>query len=169
MNYWKAGIFFFICWIVQTTLLWKVWPFGAAPSLLLCAAVCFSWLYDSGYGLVFAIVFGLLLDIQTQILFGVNALALVLCCIPAFLLRMHFNPERALPCVFSALAATLINVFVVWGIWAVFGTPAGIVSVILTLPSLLISHAIICFILHISFVRTIIKHRRDRKYIGRVA
>ena len=163
MNYVKAGIFFFICWLVQTTLLWRVWPFEAAPSLLLCAAVGFSWLYNRNYGLVYALVFGLLLDIQTQILFGTSALALVLGCVPAMALRRHFNPENPLPNMLSALLATLVSVFVTWGICHIFGSPAGILLAVRTLPTLLISHAIICFILHISFVRTIIKHGRDRR------
>ena len=168
MNYAKAGVFFFIIWLVQALLLWKVWPFGAAPSLLLCAAVCFSWLYDANYGLVYAIVFGLLIDIQTQTLFGPTALILALCCVPAFLFRQYFNPERILPAIFASLAATPIYVFGLWGICHVFGSPADISLAAATLPGLLAAHALICIVLHISFVRTIIRHRRDRRYVGGV-
>ena len=168
MNYVKAGVFFFILWIIEAALLWRVWPFGAAPSLVLCAAVCFAWLYDANYGLVYAIVFGLFIDIQTQSLFGPTALVLVLCCVPAFLLRRNVNPERVLPVIFAALLATLIYVFGLWGICHVFGAPAGIMPAVRTLPALLVSQAAICFIIHILFVRTIIKDRRDRRYTGGV-
>lgn len=168
MNFAKAGLFFFACWLVQSTLLWQIWPFGAAPSLVLCAAVCFAWLYDAGYSLAYAIVFGLLIDIQTQALFGPTALSLVLCCIPAWLLRRHFNSERSLPAVFAALSATPVYVFALWGICHVSGAPAGIRLAALTLPGLLVSHAIICFLFHILLVRTVIRHRGDRRYTGGV-
>ena len=166
MNYAKAGVFFFIIWLVQATLLWRVWPFGAAPSLLLCAVVCFSWLYDANYGLVYAIIFGLIIDIQTQALIGPTALILVLCCAPVFMLRRYFNPERILPALFSTLPATPIYIFGLWGICRLFGAPADISLAAATLPGLLAAHAVIYVILHISFVNTIIRHRRDRRYVG---
>ena len=168
MNYPKAGAFFFICWLVQTTLLWRVWPFGpaaatpAVPSLLLCAAVCFAWLYDRNYALVYAVAFGLLLDIQTQPLFGVQALALTLSLIPALLMRRHFNLENVLPAILAA-AATPIKTLATWAIAHLFGAPQSIFLAIETLPTLIISQIVICFILHISFVRTIIMDRKDRR------
>ena len=168
MNWIKAGILFFILWLIQTTLLWSVWPLAAAPSLLLCAAVCFVWLYDSWYGLVYALVFGLLIDIQTQNLFGVCAVSFVLAVLPAMGLRLIFNHERALPVIAAGLAATIICAFANWGINHVFGAPASVQLVLQTLPALLVSHAVICLLLHIVFVRTIIKHRKDRRYVGGV-
>ena len=168
MNYVKAGIFFIVCWLIQTTLLWRIWPFAAAPSLLLCAVVCFSWLYDEFYCLAYAAVFGLMLDLQVQSLFGVSGVALVLSCIPAFLLRTQFNPERTLPVVVSALVATPINVLTVWGINHIFRAPMSIVLVLRTLPELFVSQALICLVLHLLFVRTIIKDRKDRRFVGGV-
>ena len=168
MNWIKAGILFFILWLVQTTLLWQVWPAAVTPSLLLCAAVCFVWLYDTWYGLVYAIFFGLLLDLQTQSLFGVCALSLVLAVLPVAGLRLFFNHERFLPVIFSAIAATGIYAFAVWGLNRIFGAPASFLLVLQTLPVLLITQAIICLLLHIIFVRTIIKHRKDRRYTGGV-
>ena len=168
MNWVKATIFFFIIWLVQTTLLWRIWPFGSTPLLLLCAVLCFAWLYDAYYSIVFAVGFGLLLDLQTQALFGVWALAFFLACLPALLVRRSFNPERILPFVCIALFATVICVLVVWGINRIFGAPAGILLALGTLPELLLSHVVICILLHMLFVRTIIKHRRDRRYVGGV-
>ena len=166
MTWFKAGIFFLILWLVQTTLLWRIWPFGAAPSLLLCAAVCFCWLYEAYYGLAFAVVFGLLLDIQLGNLFGVWALAFVLAILPAMVLRRSFNPERVLPFLVITLIATLICAFIVWGINSMFGAPASALLLLRALPALFISQAVICIALQLIFVRTIIKHRRDRRYIG---
>ena len=168
MNYIKAGVFFAICWLLQTTLIWRIWPFGAAPSLLFCAVVCFSWLYDEFYCLAYAAIFGLLLDIQVHSLFGVSGVALILSCIPAFLLRTLFNPERTLPLVISALVATPIYVFSAWGINHIFGAPMSFVLVLQTLPELVVSQALICLILHLLFVRTIIKDKRDRRFVGGV-
>ena len=165
MNYVKAGALFFVLWLVQTTVLWRLWPFGAAPHLVLCAVVCFAYLFNSNFAFVYAIVFGLLLDLQTQSLFGVSALLLVLCCIPAWLLSYAFNPERSLPCVFAALIATVINTVGLWGIYSLFGAPAAFFPSVRELPQLLISQAVICLLLHIIFVRIIIRDRRDRRYL----
>ena len=174
MNYLKAGVFFFICWLVQTTLLWRIWPFGtaagaaagtAAPSLLLCAAVCFAWLYDRNYALVYAVAFGLMLDIQTQALFGVQALALLLSLIPAMLMRRHFNPENALPAMLAAAAATPIKTLALWATANLFAAtaPHTLSAAIGALPELLISQTAICLILHLALVHTIIKDKRDRR------
>ena len=168
MNYIKAGIFFTICWLLQTTLVWRIWPFDAAPSLILCAVVCFSWLYDEFYCLAYAVVFGLLLDIQVHSLFGITGVALVLSCIPAFLLRTQFNPERTLPLIISALVATPISALAIWGINHIFGVSMSIVLVLQTIPELLVSQALICIVLHLLFVRTIIKDKRDRRFVGEV-
>ena len=169
MNYAKAGVFFFFCWLVQTTLLWRIWPFGAAPSLILCATVCFAWLYDASYALVFGSVFGLFLDLQVHTLIGVTGLTLVFCCVPAMILRLYFNPERILPVIVAALAATPIYVFFQWGIHSLFGAPQGFLYVMGTVPELLIPQTLICIILHLLFVRTIIKDRKDRRFIGGAA
>ena len=168
MTWPKAGVFFFVLWLIQTTLLWRIWPFGAAPSLLLCAAICFVWLYDSYYGLAYAVLFGLLLDMQVQSLFGVFALAMFVGCLPALVLRRFFNPERVFPYLLTVWGGTIITVFVVLGINRMFGAPASITLAFGTLPPLLVSHAVICLVLHILFVRTIIRHRRDRRYVGGV-
>ena len=168
MNYVKAGIFFFICWLFQTTLMWRIWPFGAAPSLLFCAVICFAWLYRSNYFLVYAVCFGLLLDLQSSQIFGVQALALVLCSVPALLLRLYFHPERTLAAMLAALIGTPVYLFTVWGAHRLFGTAIDISLVIPDLPQLGISQTLICLILHISFVRTIIKDKKDRRYVGGV-
>jgi len=168
MNYVKAGIFFFICWLLQTTLLWRVWPFGASPSLLLCAVIVFAWLYRSNYFLVYAVIFGLLLDMQMSQIFGVQALALVLCSVPVLLLRMYFHPERTLAAGLAAMIGTPVYVLTVWGAHRLFGTVIGLDLVLTDLPELIISQALICLILHISLVRTIIKDRKDRRYAGGV-
>lgn len=168
MSWPKAGVFFFILWLVQTTLLWRVWPFGASPLLLLCAAVCFVWLYDEYYGIAYALIFGLLIDLQAQNLFGIWALALFLACLPPLVLRRFFNHERIVPFLLTTLLSTLLCVVVVWGVNRMFGAPASFMLVLGALPELLVSHVIICLVLHLAFVRTIIKHRRDRRYVGGV-
>ena len=168
MKYYKAAIIFFIAFILQTTVLSRIFVLGATPNLLLCLTVVFVYLYDENYGLVYGLVFGALLDITTQLYFGVETLAIVLACIPALFLRRIFNPEKIPPSVLSILLATVINLFGVWTIYAISGVETNIAVVISTIPGLFFSHIILAIVLHLCFVRTIIRHRGDRNYSGGV-
>ncbi|MDR3305325.1 MAG: rod shape-determining protein MreD [Clostridiales Family XIII bacterium] len=169
MRYYKAAILFFIAFLIQTTILGGVSIRGVSPNLLLCLVVVFSFLYDESYGLILGIVFGLLLDLSTQTLFGIQTITFVAAGIPPLIFRRLFNRERVLPDILMALIATPINVFAVWFAYHLTGSPVKIDHAVGALPGLLISHAVIVCILHLLLVRTIIRHKRDRKYLGGTA
>jgi rod shape-determining protein MreD len=168
VKYYKAGIVFFVAFLVQTTLLGDLFGSGVAPNLLLCLTVVFTFLYDESYGLVFGIVFGMLLDLSTQTIFGTQTLTFVLAAIPPLLLRQVFNPEKILPDVFVAVLATPINAFPVWWIYHLAGSLGKLRYVIDNLATLMVLHAVIALVLHLLLVRTIIRNRRDRRYNGGV-
>ena len=168
MKYYKAALIFLVAFIVQTTILSKVMVLGAAPNLLLCLMVVFTYLYDKNFGLIFGILFGLLVDVTTSMVLGVETFTMVLACIPVIIVRMIFNPERTFPCVLLIIGATIINIFGVWAIYNIAGINANISSSISMIPGQVLSNVVITFLLHLFYVRSIIRHKRDRHYSGGV-
>jgi hypothetical protein len=62
-----------------------------------------------------------------------------------------------------AAIATPLNAFLVWGIYRFAGSPMDVMIPLRSLPVLLLSQCILTGLLHLLFVRSVIRHRRDRK------
>jgi len=168
MRYWKAAICFFLVFLIQTTALGDLFRAGAAPNLLLVFVVVYTWMYEESYGLVFGIVFGVMLDLSTQTIFGAQTLTFVLAAIPPMLLRNVFNPERLFADVLMVALATPINTIPVWCLYHLAGSTTHFLHTLENLPMLVILHVGIAAVLHLCLVRSIIKNRRDRRFVGGV-
>jgi rod shape-determining protein MreD len=166
MRYYVAVPVFLAAFLLQTTLLWRLPVFGFSPNLLLVLVAVFSFLYEEHFGLILGIIFGLLLDAAVSPFFGMQALSFVLVYIIVRLLRMVFNPEKVLPDVLMCVIATIIGAFIPWIIYVLCGLHSDIINVIRSLPVLIIMQAVLGFILHMIFVRSIIRYRSDRKFKG---
>jgi ABC-type thiamin/hydroxymethylpyrimidine transport system permease subunit len=77
--------------------------------------------------------------------------------------RSIFNHEKLLPDMLMAVIATPICAFLTWIVYHLTGSPISISYTIQSLPVLMISQAILVGILHLIFVRSVIRHRRDRR------
>ena len=164
MHWYFAVIFFILAFLIQTAMLWK-WPvYGFTPNLLLCVVVVFSFLYDERYGLVYGLAFGALLDITSSFYFGPQTLTFFLAYIAAGRMRSVFNQEKIIPDVLIALIITPIYALLMWGLVRITGNPKNIGFMLESLPVLLVMHGAITAILHLLLVRSIIKHRKDRRY-----
>jgi rod shape-determining protein MreD len=164
MRWYKAALIFFFAFLIQTVVLWRFPIAGSSPNILLCLVVVFSFLYDERYGLVLGIIFGVLLDVSTSWFFGVQTVSFIIAYFAAAVLRSVFNHEKVIPDMLTALIATPVSAFLVWGAYRLAGGILYVRFVIESLPVLIISHCIIVAILHLLLVRSIIRHRRDRKY-----
>ena len=82
--------------------------------------------------------------------------------------RGIFNHEKVLPDLLMAVIATPINSFFVWGIYRLAGSPVHVRYVLYTLPPLIVMHCILVALLHLIFVRSVIRHRRDRSFERRL-
>jgi len=166
MNYPKAAIFFTVAFLLQTTVTGSIDILGAAPNLLLCLVSVFAYMYDRSFGLVYGLGFGILLDLSTQVIFGVQTITFVLACVPIFIFRQALNPLKLLPDILMVVIATFINAFVVWGFYHLAGSPVALHIMTQKLPGLVVMHAVIALALHLALSRTFVHARRDRKYIG---
>ncbi|MDR2156832.1 MAG: rod shape-determining protein MreD [Clostridiales Family XIII bacterium] len=163
MKYYIAVPVFLLMFLIQTTLLHRFPIFSYSPNLLLCFVVVFSFLYEKPYGLILGIVFGAMLDVATSWYFGVQTVTFVVVygVISAF--RRIFNHEKLLPDVLMAAIATPLNCFFVWGVYRLCGSPSDVMNAVRALPVLLVTQCVLTGILHLIFVRSVIRHRKDRK------
>jgi rod shape-determining protein MreD len=131
--------------------------------------VCvFSFLYTEPYGLVMGVVFGALLDIATSWYFGPQAISFVLAFAIARPFGKVFNHEWFLPQIMIAAIATPVNVFLMWVMGRIAGSPVHVRFAFESLPALLIMHCALAVALHFIFVRSVIRHGIDRKYYGEI-
>jgi rod shape-determining protein MreD len=166
MRYDIAVPIFLLAFLLQTTVLWKLPLFGYSPNLLLCLVAVFTFLYDERYGLILGAIFGGMLDIATSAYFGPQAITFVMVYLVVRLMRNVFNHEKLVPDVLMALIATPINVIFVWVIDRFCGIPLHFIFALKSIFPLLLMHAAIAAVLHLIFVRTVIRYRNDRRYEG---
>jgi rod shape-determining protein MreD len=168
MRWYLAVPVFFAAFIIQTVLFpwFELW--GYSPNLLLCMTCVFSFLYRTPYGITVGVPFGALLDVATSWHFGPQAIS----CVIAFLIARPFgkvfNREWFLPQIAIVAIATPVNVFVMWGMGRLAGSPVHVRFAVESLPALLLMHCALAVILHFIFVRSIIRHGIDRKYYGEI-
>jgi rod shape-determining protein MreD len=163
MRYYIATPVFLLAFLLQTLVLGRFTVFGQSPNLLLCLVVVFSFLYEERYGLVLGLVFGAMLDIATSWYFGVQTITFVLTYGFVSLFRNIFNHEKLLPDMLMAVGATPLNCFLVWGVYRLCGSPSNVMNAVHSLPVLLVSQCVLTGVLHLIFVRSVIRHRKDRK------
>jgi rod shape-determining protein MreD len=168
MRWYIAAPVFFAGFLIQTTLLTGFELWGQSPNLLLVMTCVFSFLYREPYGLIMGAVFGALLDVATSWYFGPQAISFVIAFVIARPFGRVFNHEWFLPQIMIAALATPVNVFLMWGMGRLAGSPVHIHFAIESLPALLIMHCALAVILHFIFVRSVIRHGIDRKYYGEI-
>lgn len=158
---------FLLALILQTTVLKHIAIFGYSPNLILCLVVVCTFLYDEQIGMIYGIVFGLILDLFTNLYIGPSAIAFVVVCLFVRLMRIIFNHERLLPELLLALVSTPLYTFVLWGLLKMTGSPMSVLVVLKAMPVLILYNGIIIIILHLLLVRGVIKHRKDKNISGR--
>jgi rod shape-determining protein MreD len=168
MRWYIAAPVFFAAFLIQTTLLTGFELWGHSPNLLLCLTCVFSFLYREPYGLIMGAAFGALLDVATSWYFGPQAISFVLAFVIARPFARVFNHEWFLPQIMIAALATPVNVFLLWGMGRLAGSPVHLHFAVESLPGLLIMHCALAVILHFIFVRSVIRHGIDRKYYGEI-
>lgn len=166
MRYHFAIPIFLLAFLIQTTILWRFTFFGFSPNLLLCLVIVFSFIYENKYGIVLGIAFGLLLDLSTSIYMSIQTITFVIVYFIVRYFRNIFNHEALIADMGMAVIATPINVFLVWIITRLSGVPESIVYSLKSLLPLLFMHVILVGILHLIFVKTVIRYRKDAKFTG---
>lgn len=166
-RYVLAFVGFLLAFILQTTILKHIAIMGYSPNILLCLVVVCSFLYDEKIGLIYGIVFGLLLDLSTGLYIGPTAIAFILVHFFVIGMRVIFNHERLLPELLLAAVSTPIFMFVYWGLYKIAASPVSIMIVLKALPILLVYNGAIMILLHLLLARGVIRHKADSNLTGK--
>jgi rod shape-determining protein MreD len=159
-------LWFFLAFILQTTVLKHVAILGWSPNILLCLVAVYSFLYEEKIGLVMGIIFGILLDFSINLYIGPSSFAFVLAYGVAMIIKRVFNNERLLPEILLATLVTPIYLFVIWLFYIIGGNPMPISVVISALPVLILYNDIIVVLLHVLLVRGVIKRKQEAGFKG---
>ena len=73
MKNFKLFLVFFICFIVQSTLLSHFSILGVSPNLILVLLMVFSFYFEDYSGIVFGVIFGIMQDIAFGQVIGFSA------------------------------------------------------------------------------------------------
>lgn len=158
---------FFLALILQTTVLKHIAIMGYSPNIILCLVVVTSFLYDEKIGLVYGVVFGLLLDLLTGIYVGPSAIGFAAVYLFVIFMRTIFNHERLLPELLLAAVSTPLYQFIFWAFYKAAGNPVSIFLVLKALPVLVVYNGIVIILLHLLLVRGVIRHRQDARFKGK--
>lgn len=165
MRYWKAGIFFLIAFLIQTSLLNVINIGGYTPNLLLCLVVIFSFLYEKEmYGLVYGATFGLLYDICYNDVIGPTPIALVIVFVIVLGLRRYANYENIVSMWVTSLISFISYYLINWVMYKIAGSPVGILYALSSSVWAILYTLIIITLMYVIMIKKVSKHHKDRYF-----
>lgn len=157
-------LWFLLAFILQSSFVLNFGIMGLAPNFILCLTVLFSFYYEGSVILVFALIFGLLQDINFSILIGPSATILVLIALAMKPLKNFFYRES----IINILMISVIGTLMYYGLsWFVLKTFKGIYTftyVAKNLPVLLVMNTAVMLGLYFILAKRLIAMDR-KKYI----
>ena len=137
MKYRYSFFIFLIAFILQTTVMNHFGIFQMSPNLILCLVVAYSFLYQGYHGIIYGILFGLIVDVCCAEIIGIAALS---------------NFVVALICI--ELKRYLV--------YKMFGNSYGFLYVMKKEAVLLVYHMIVTLVIYRMVSRRVITHHGDR-------
>jgi len=167
MKYKYSFIIFFICFIIQSSLMHHFSFFGVAPNLILCLVIIFSFLYDSYHGVIFGPIFGLIQDMFFSEIIGVAAISYLLISLISLELNRYFYRESYASILIASLVGTSCYGLFYWCIIKMLGIEIAFIYILKIEIILLIYNAIVMMFMYLIMSKRVIKHPTD-KYIYRI-
>jgi len=162
LKYKFSFLFFFIAFILQTTVMNHFGIFHMSPNLILCLVVIFSFLYEGYHGIVFGILFGLAADICFAEIIGISAVsnfAVALICIE---MKRYLYKESMISVLIVSTVGTTVYALFYWSAYKMLGMGFHFLYVMEKEAVLLIYHIVVTLIIYHFVSRSVIKHRSDR-------
>lgn len=165
MTYWKAGIFFLVGFLIQTSLLNLISIVGHTPNLLLCLVIVFSFLFEEDlFGLVYGAIFGLLYDMCMSTVVGPTAISLALVAVLILILREYANIENIINMLLTAALSVAVYSAVDWLLRKIAGSTVGFIYMVKTMPISWIYSMAVVTVLYLILIRKVETHRKDRYF-----
>lgn len=166
MSWLKAGITFFVAFILQGSLLNMFSIAGHTPNLLLAFVVILSFLYDKElYGIVFGAVVGVLYDICYSYIIGPTPIALVVVSICVIAMRYYANVENTVSMSVVSLISFIIYYGINWCLYSIAGYPVGFGYAVLSTVITMLYTLVVNIIVYKVLIKDVVKHHKDRYFI----
>lgn len=157
-------LWFLTAFLLQSGFVLNFGIMGLAPNFILCVTILFAFYYESSATLVFALVFGLLQDVNFSVLIGPSALILALIALAMNPLKNFFYKESMI----NVLMISSLGTIMYYGLmWLVIKTFKGIYTfayMAKNLPALLVMNTLVMFVLYFVLAKRLIALDR-KKYI----
>lgn len=164
MKYRYSILFFFIGYLIQSTVMVHFIVFGVSPNLVLCLVILFPFLYGNNQGMVLGILFGLLQDINFSLMIGPSAISyLIVALIMGYIKRLLYR-ESILTIFFAAAIGTTLYYTLHWIIITIFGGTYHFLYIIKELPILIVYHFLIMVVYYLLIGKKVIRYNQDRYY-----
>lgn len=124
--------------------------------------MAFSFLYEDNNGLIFGIIFGLLMNICFSDIIGIAALCNLIVALFAMEMKRFLNKESLLSIILVSFSGTAIYQLLYWGISNVLGSPITLLYLAKISGVLLLYNGVSLMIMYFFMSRLVIKHRKDK-------
>ena len=161
MKYKFSFLFFLIAFILQSTVFNHFGIFGMSPNLVLCMVVIFSFLYEGYHGIIYALLFGLIIDICYAEVIGIASIGLFSVALVCGELKRYLYKESMVSVTIVSLVTTTVYALIYWGIYRMLGRAFDFLYVMEKEAILLGYHVLVTLIIY-HFVSKNFKHRSDR-------
>lgn len=162
MKYRYSFLLFLSALILQTTVMNHFRIFQMSPNLVLCLVVVFSFLYEGYHGIIYGLLFGLIIDVCFAEIIGVASIcyfAIALICIG---LKRYLYKDSMISVTIVSAIGTAVYALGYWSIYRMLGIRTDFLYVMEKEAVLLIYHIVITLAVYQIVSRSVIRHRGDR-------
>ncbi len=155
-------LWFLAAFILQSVFVLSFGIGGHAPNFILCVSIAFAFYYELGPALVFASVFGLLLDVNFSVLTGPSALILPVVVLAMEPLKDFFYKERLINVLMISLVGTVLYYGMQWAVIKLFKGAYSFMYMAGHIPMLLLMNTAVMLVLYFVLARRLIAIDRDK-------
>ncbi|MBP6491528.1 MAG: rod shape-determining protein MreD [Clostridia bacterium] len=162
MKYRYSFIIFFIAFILQSTIMNHFAIFQISPNLILCLVVIFSFLYEGYHGILFGLIFGLIIDICFAQIIGISSVAYFSVALICIEMKRYLYKDSFVSVTIVSCVGTVVYALLYWSINRMLGSGFEFLYAMEKEAFLLVYHIVITLAVYQIVSRSVIKHRGDR-------
>ena len=136
--------------------------FQMSPNLILCLVVAYSFLYQGYHGIIYGILFGLIVDVCCAEIIGIAALSNFVVALICIELKRYLNKDSMVSVVIASSVGTAVYALLYWSVYKMFGNSYGFLYVMKKEAVLLVYHMIVTLVIYRMVSRRVITHHGDR-------
>jgi rod shape-determining protein MreD len=166
LKYRHSFFLLLLAFILQTTIMNHFNINGVTPNLILSYIVILTFLFGGYDGIIFGILFGLVLDIGLSPIIGISALCNLVAALFCLEMRRYLYKDNMLSIVIVSVLSTICYALIFWGTTSLFGIHFDFSHLLKMQGIAIVYNGIVGIILYVIISRRNRKRRRN-KYMYR--